>query len=242
MIRKYHQYADPQHSWVKVRVSELVDLGIRDAISPYSYYRVDSKGVAWSYLEEDLDFDIFFKAKQARSQPVQVANHHTNNSSSIRSYQNFPSAPNWREVYHTLDFDAIKAPGVTKNGVRYFGTYEEAKATEKRLLPEYPGAHIVSYTSGYAVQYYISGPYFPQREKVAPENEQVAAVVENADFSVDNQGSISILWAKTEAAEAWVAEHIPEDAQTWGRNGTVIEHRYVRDIVEGIINDGLTVS
>jgi hypothetical protein len=61
------------------------------------------------------------------------------------------------------------------------------------------------------------------------------------DFVVQNHGSIFILHAYSEAAREWVSEHIPEDALTWGRNGTVVEHRYIADIVDGIRNDGLTV-
>ena len=32
------------------------------------------------------------------------------------------------------------------------------------LKPEYPEARVVCYTPGYAVQYRISGPYYPQLE------------------------------------------------------------------------------
>jgi len=61
------------------------------------------------------------------------------------------------------------------------------------------------------------------------------------DFSVANHGSILILHALTEAAREWVDAHIPEDAMMWGTNGTVVEPRYIADIVEGIRSDGLTV-
>jgi len=63
-----------------------------------------------------------------------------------------------------------------------------------------------------------------------------------ADFTVTNHGSIRILQALTEAAEDWVDEHIPSDAQTWGRNGIVVEPRYIGNIIDGIEGDGLTVG
>jgi hypothetical protein len=63
-----------------------------------------------------------------------------------------------------------------------------------------------------------------------------------ADFSVANHGSVLILYALTDAARAWVDEHIPEDAMTWGHNGTVVEPRYIANIVEGIRAAGLEVS
>ena len=62
------------------------------------------------------------------------------------------------------------------------------------------------------------------------------------DFRLQNEGTISILYADTEAAQEWVDEHIADDAQTWVQNGIVIEHRYVGAIIEGIVNDGLTVE
>lgn len=61
------------------------------------------------------------------------------------------------------------------------------------------------------------------------------------DFTVSNEGSIFILYAQTDAARAWVNEHLPADRQTWGGNGTVIEHRYICDIIDGIRADGLEV-
>lgn len=62
------------------------------------------------------------------------------------------------------------------------------------------------------------------------------------DFTVDNHGSILILNAHTEAAKAWVDEHLPDDRQTWGQCGTVVEPRYIGDIVQGIAADGLSIE
>ena len=62
------------------------------------------------------------------------------------------------------------------------------------------------------------------------------------DFAVANHGSILILHALTDAAREWVDEHLPSHAMTWGRNGTVVEPRYIADIVEGIRAAGLTFS
>ena len=62
------------------------------------------------------------------------------------------------------------------------------------------------------------------------------------DFHVRNEGSIFILSANTGAARSWVEDHIPEDAQRWGRFGVVVEHRFIADIVAGIQGDGLSVQ
>jgi hypothetical protein len=63
-----------------------------------------------------------------------------------------------------------------------------------------------------------------------------------SDFTIQNEGSIFILYANTDAAKQWVADHIPADAQTWGTNGVVVEHRYIGDIVAGAQGDGLIVE
>ena len=61
------------------------------------------------------------------------------------------------------------------------------------------------------------------------------------DFSVQDGRSIYILIPNTDKASDWIAEHIPDDATTWGR-GIVVDHRYIRAIVAGIVEDGLSVE
>jgi len=70
---------------------------------------------------------------------------------------------------------------------------------------------------------------------------KVTEAPERPDFRVQNEGTIYVLWAETEAAEQWVTDHLPGDVMTWGRNGYVVEWRYIADIVFGIENDGLVV-
>lgn len=47
-------------------------------------------------------------------------------------------------------------------GVNYYVTYDGARVIRDRLPP---GARIVEYTRGWAVQYRISGPYYPEEER-----------------------------------------------------------------------------
>jgi len=61
------------------------------------------------------------------------------------------------------------------------------------------------------------------------------------DLSFANHGSLTIMTPLTPAGVDWVDEHIPEDAQTWGA-GIVIEHRYVLDIMQGALSDGLDIG
>lgn len=61
------------------------------------------------------------------------------------------------------------------------------------------------------------------------------------DFRYVDHGSLVVLQPITEAARRWVEDNIQSDAQYWCK-GVVIEPRYVADIVEGLVADGLTVE
>jgi hypothetical protein len=62
------------------------------------------------------------------------------------------------------------------------------------------------------------------------------------DLSVANHGSIFILTPHTDAGRDWVDEHIPLGSPGWGKDGIVVEHRYIGDIVAGAQSDGLSVE
>jgi hypothetical protein len=64
--------------------------------------------------------------------------------------------------------------------------------------------------------------------------------VRPVDFSLHDEGSISILFPLTAGAVRWIADNLPPDAMTWC-GGTVIEHRFVAPVVAGILDDGLEV-
>ena len=57
--QKYRFISDPGHGWLEVPIEELLDLGIWDKISGYSY----QKG-GMAYLEEDCDAPLFIDAWQ----------------------------------------------------------------------------------------------------------------------------------------------------------------------------------
>lgn len=61
-----------------------------------------------------------------------------------------------------------------------------------------------------------------------------------ADITIDDHGSILIFRGTSPEGKRWMAEHLPEDAQRWGR-GIVVEPRYAGAIIDGAINDGLEV-
>lgn len=68
-----------------------------------------------------------------------------------------------------------------------------------------------------------------------------ATVPDGFDVTVQDAGSLVILYPQTTQAQAWMDEHLPDDVQTWGHNGVVVEPRYVSDIIDGMREDGLTV-
>ena len=63
----------------------------------------------------------------------------------------------------------------------------------------------------------------------------------NADFTVENHGSIFLLTPQNELAFAWADLHIDAQGQSIGQRTIAVEHRYIRDIVDGAIADGFTV-
>lgn len=61
-----------------------------------------------------------------------------------------------------------------------------------------------------------------------------------ADFLLQDQGTMAVLFSLTDEAVAWVDEHLPPNPIYW-TGGVVVEHRYVAPIVAGILDDGLEV-
>ncbi len=61
----------------------------------------------------------------------------------------------------------------------------------------------------------------------------------DTDFTIGGGGTLYILRPNTDAAKAWVDEHIPADAQRWS-GGVAVEHRYIGAIVDGLGSDGLS--
>lgn len=63
------------------------------------------------------------------------------------------------------------------------------------------------------------------------------------DVTVQNEGSIVVLYLNTEPARTWVRDHVNTDnAQWWAGNGLVVEHRYAGNLIDGLQADGLEVQ
>lgn len=80
-------YSDPGHAWLCVSYAELVELGIHDKISSWSY-RSGGKiyGNDLVYLEEDRDAGIYINAVNKLGYTVEFVEKNNNQESPIRSY------------------------------------------------------------------------------------------------------------------------------------------------------------
>lgn len=63
----YDFYSDPGHGWLHVKYDELVELGIQDKITFYSYRKGNDV-----YLEEDCDMSEFMNAMEAKGVEVKL--------------------------------------------------------------------------------------------------------------------------------------------------------------------------
>jgi hypothetical protein len=60
------------------------------------------------------------------------------------------------------------------------------------------------------------------------------------DFFVQNEGSIFLLRPLTYAAQEWIRDNISPDRMMFG-DAVVVEHRFILDLIDGILADGLEV-
>ncbi len=61
------------------------------------------------------------------------------------------------------------------------------------------------------------------------------------DVRVENHGTIFVFQPLTAAAREWIDEHVGGET-TWFAGGLVVEHRFARDLAQGMLDDGLVVQ
>jgi hypothetical protein len=81
---KFDIYADPSHAWCKVSLKKLLELGIAEHISRFSYVHGD-----FAFLEEDRDLQVFIEAMKKAGRSVSFREHHADRSSRIRRYESY---------------------------------------------------------------------------------------------------------------------------------------------------------
>jgi len=77
-------FADPGHAWARFPKAKLVQLGIADKISTYSY-----QNGANAFLEEDCDLSTLIGALRQRGYEIKFNESHTDKQSKIRNYSTY---------------------------------------------------------------------------------------------------------------------------------------------------------
>ena len=77
-------YSDAGHAWAKVKRQVLINLGIANKVSPFSYQYKDNV-----YLEEDCDLFLLHQTLDAQGVRLKYVEKHTDKSSKIRSYERY---------------------------------------------------------------------------------------------------------------------------------------------------------
>lgn len=62
-----------------------------------------------------------------------------------------------------------------------------------------------------------------------------------ADFTIQNEGSIYLVHPHNTVAENHLVDHVDENA-TFHGDALVVEHRYIRDLAEGLLAAGFSVG
>jgi hypothetical protein len=60
-------------------------------------------------------------------------------------------------------------------------------------------------------------------------------------FTYDG-GTIATLQPNTEVASDWIEDNVRADRHNYLGSALAIEHRYIDDILAGIVDDGLTIE
>lgn len=78
------KYNDPGHGWVAVKRKLIVQLGIADKISGWSYQKGQTV-----YLEEDGDMDLLLEALRVRKIEYETKVIYCKGHSKIRGYESY---------------------------------------------------------------------------------------------------------------------------------------------------------
>ncbi len=63
-----------------------------------------------------------------------------------------------------------------------------------------------------------------------------------ADFSVTNHGSLFLFTSLSDGCREWITDHVDiPDYMVVGGDSFVVEHRYARDLADGLLENGFHV-
>lgn len=69
----------------------------------------------------------------------------------------------------------------------------------------------------------------------------VKLIDQEPHFSVQDEGSVTLMHPLNTAAEQWIEENLGEDVMFFGK-AFVVEHRYVNDLLMKMVADGCNVN
>lgn len=67
------------------------------------------------------------------------------------------------------------------------------------------------------------------------------STVQVTDIMVQNHGSIVLVYPVSSEAREWIEQNVSDESQ-WFGGGLVVEPRYVENLIQGMLNDGLVVE
>jgi len=77
-------FEDPGHAWARFSKKRLVELGIADKISRYSYQNGNN-----AFLEEDCDLSLLANALRENGYEITYKTAHTDRQSKIRGFERY---------------------------------------------------------------------------------------------------------------------------------------------------------
>jgi hypothetical protein len=77
-------FQDPGHAWARFSKKRLVELGIADKISRYSYQNGNN-----AFLEEDCDLSVLANALRDNGYEIVYKTAHTDRRSKIRGFERY---------------------------------------------------------------------------------------------------------------------------------------------------------
>ena len=66
-----------------------------------------------------------------------------------------------------------------------------------------------------------------------------------SDFRVQDEGTLVVLHPQNDHARSWIDDHLyaPDGGEpAWWGGGVVIEHRFVNDVLQGLLEEGYILS
>lgn len=62
------------------------------------------------------------------------------------------------------------------------------------------------------------------------------------DFRVEDHGTIALVTPVSVEAKQWLEENVPTESWQWHGDALAVEPRYVEALMDGAMDDGLTVG